>query len=115
MSIQRYLFAIDDLLRARGEINELSFDGESPQSFAELLQKALREPTLWRRWKALQADPDAVDPTLGASDPEAVVHARQSDVHVSVEVRTSLPHAIIQHRLTLLIGHHWTLRDVSTA
>jgi hypothetical protein len=63
----------------------------------------------------MQPDPDAVDPAMGVSDPAAVVEAHQSDVHVSVEVRSSLPHAIIKHRLTLLIGKHWTLRDVSNA
>ena len=113
MSIQRYMFVIDDLLRARGESSELSFQGDSPQSFAALFQQALREPTLWRRWLAMQPDPDTVDQSLGASDPNATVEAHQSDIHVSVEVRTSLPHAIIQHRLTLLVGRHWTLRDVS--
>ena len=113
MPAQRYYLSIDDLARARGRINELSFQGNSPEGFASLLQSALREPTLWRRWRAMQPDPDAVDPSLGVSDPAATVVAHQSDVHVSVEVITSLPHAIIQHRMTLLIGKHWTLRDVS--
>ena len=113
MTVQRYLFVIDDLPRARGESSELSFQGDSPESFAALLQQALREPTLCHRWLSVQPDPDAVDPALGASDPNATVEALQSDIHVSVEVRTSLPHAILQHRLTLLVGRHWTLRDVS--
>jgi hypothetical protein len=112
-TVQRYIFSIDDLPRARGESHELSFPGGSPETFAALLQQALREPSLWRRWRSMQADPDAVDPALGANDPAATVEAHQSDVHVTVDVRTSLPHAIIQHRMTLLIGKHWTLRDVS--
>ncbi len=112
---QRFLFSIDDLPKARGETHELSFEGGSAEGFAALLQKSLREPTLWQRWRAMQPDPDAVDPTLGQSDPEAAVEAHQSDVHVSVTVVTSLPHSIIQHRMTLLIGKHWTLRDVSAA
>jgi hypothetical protein len=114
-TVQRYMFSIDDLAKARGESHELSFDGSSAESFAVLLQQSLREPLLWQRWRAMQPDPDAVDPTLGLSDPNATVEAHQSDVHVSVEVRSSLPHAIIKHRLTLLIGRHWTLRDVSAA
>lgn len=114
-TIQRYMFSIDDLAKARGESHELSFSGSSAESFAALLQQSLREPTLWRRWKAMQPDPDAVDEALGRSDPEATVEAHQSDVHVSVTVVSSLPHAIIQHRMTLLIGKHWTLRDVSAA
>lgn len=114
-TVQRYIFSIDDLPKARGESHELSFPGGSPDTFATLLQQALREPSLWLRWKAMQAEPEAVDPALGASDPAARVEAHQSDVHVSVDVTTSLPHAIIKHRMTLLIGKHWTLRDVSTA
>jgi hypothetical protein len=115
MTVQRYMFSIDDLPRARGESHDLSFNGESAESFAALLQQSLREPSLWLKWKAMQPDPDAVDPTLGASDPAATVEAHQSDVHVSVTVTSMLPHAVIKHRLTLLIGKHWTLRDVSAA
>jgi len=113
MTVQRYMFSIDDLPKARGESHELSFDGESAESFAALLQQALREPSLWLKWKAMQPDPDAVDAALGASDPAATVEAHQADVHVSVTVTSALPHAVIKHRMTLLIGKHWTLRDVS--
>jgi hypothetical protein len=56
-----------------------------------------------------------VDPALGVSDPTATVTATQSDLHTDVEVVTSLPHAILKHRLTLLIGRNWTLRDVRAA
>jgi hypothetical protein len=114
-TVQRYMFSIDDLPKARGESHELSFHGGSSESFAALLQASLREPGLWQRWRSMQPDPEAVDPMLGQSDPAAVVEAHQSDVHVSVEVRSTLPHAIIKHRMTLLIGKHWTLRDVSAA
>ncbi|HSN00033.1 MAG TPA: hypothetical protein VLS52_03365 [Rudaea sp.] len=115
MSIQRYYLSIDDLAKARGKINELSYQGNSPESFSALLQQALREPTLWRRWRAMQPDPDAVDPALGASDPQATVSAEQVDMHTDILVTTSLPHAILKHRLTLLVGAHWSLRDVKTA
>ena len=115
MTTQRYFISIDDLPKARGESHELSFQGGSAESLASLLQQALREPTLWQRWLALQPDPDAVDPSLGQNDPAATVEAHQSDVHVSVTVLSSLPHAIIKHRMTLLVGKHWTLRDVSAA
>ena len=114
-TVQRYMFSIDDLPKARGESHELSFHGGSPESFAALLQASLREPELWQRWRAMQPDPDTVDPALGVNDPSATVEAHQSDVHVSVEVKSSLPHAIIKHRMTLLIGKHWSLRDVSAA
>ncbi|MEO7432146.1 MAG: hypothetical protein ABIR62_08980 [Dokdonella sp.] len=114
-TVQRYMFSIDDLPKARGESHELSFQGGSAESLAALLQQALREPSLWQRWLAMQPDPDAVDAALGQNDPAAIVEAHQSDVHVSVTVTSSLPHAIIKHRLTLLVGKHWTLRNVSAA
>lgn len=114
-NVQRFMFSVDDLSAARGESQELSFAGESPESFARELEKALRTPELWQRWRALQPDPDEVDPATGQSDPDARVEAQQSDVHVTVTVLSSLPHAIISHRMTLLIGNHWSLRDVSRA
>ena len=112
---QRYFLSIGDLSQARGEYAQLSFDGISPDSFASTLQSALREPALWQRWKALQPDPDAVDPHLGASDASARVTAEQSDLHTEVEVVTSLPHAVVKHRLNLLAGRVWKLHDVQPA
>lgn len=115
MTSQRYFISIADLPRARGESHELSFHGGSPQSFASLLQEALRTPSLWQRWRSMQPDPDAIDPALGLNDPAAAVDAEQHDLHCDVEVVTSLPHVILKHRLDLLIGKHWTLRDVKAA
>lgn len=112
---QRFFLSIGDLSQARGEHAQLSFDGISPDSFASTLQAALREPALWERWRALQPDPDAVDSTLGASDPNAQVSARQSDLHTDVEIVTTLPHAIVKHRLNLLAGRVWKLHDVKVA
>jgi hypothetical protein len=63
----------------------------------------------------MQPDPDAIDPALGVNDPAATVTAEQHDLHTDVQVVTSLPHAILRHRLGLLIGKHWTLRDVKAA
>lgn len=112
---QRYFINIGDLSKARGEHAQLSFDGVSPDSFASALQAALREPTLWQRWRDLQADPEAVDPSMGANDPQAVVNARQSDLHTEVEIVTVLPHSILKHRLSLLAGRAWQLHDVKAA
>lgn len=115
MSNQRYYLSIDNLAQARGQLSELSWQGNAPDSLAAALQSALREPSLWQRWRALQPDPDAVDPSLGASDPNATVQAAQSNLHTDVIVTTSLPHSILKHRLSLLIGAHWSLHDVQTA
>jgi hypothetical protein len=114
-SAQRYYLSIDDLQRARGPNEQLSFKGGSPQGFSAELQAALRDPALWERWRAMQPDPDAVDPGLGATDPSAKVSATQSDLHCDAEVVTTLPHVILKHRIGLLIGSHWKLRDVKAA
>jgi hypothetical protein len=115
MSTQRYYLSIENLAKARGQISELSWQGNSPDGLATALQAALREPSLWQRWRGMQPDPDAVDPGLGSSDPNATVRAEQSNLHTNVEVTTSLPHAILKHRLGLLIGAHWSLHDVQAA
>ena len=124
MSSQRYFISIENLPKARGESHELSFHGGSPESFASLLEESLRTPSLWQRWKSMQPDPDEVDPALVqhnrrlmdyVSDPAASVKAEQHDLHTDVQVVTSLPHVILKHRLTLLIGKNWTLRDVGKA
>jgi len=112
---QRYYLNVEDLTRARGQSSELSFHGDSPEAFAAALQAALREPALWQRWLAMQPDPDAVDASMGATDTAATVTARASDMHTEVVVTTALRHVILKHRLTLLIGAHWTLRDVKSA
>jgi hypothetical protein len=112
---QSFFFVIPDLAAARGKIDSLSFSGNSGGSFAAQLQAALREPGLWERWRAMQPDPDAVDPSLGASDPQATVAAQQADLHCDVTVTTVLPHSVLKHRLGLLIGAHWTLHDVHAA
>jgi hypothetical protein len=112
---QRYYLGIEDLGSARGSTDTLSFHGDSPDALAAALQAALSTPALFERWRALQDDPDEVDPALGVTDPAATVTARQSDLHVDVLVTTRLPHSILKHRLNLLIGAHWTLRDVKSA
>ena len=110
---QRYYFGIDDVSRARGPEPSLSFGGDSPEAFGAALQAALRSPGLFERWRALQADPDEVPAALGATDASATVTAKPaSDLSADVVVTTRLPHAILRHRLNLLAGAHWTLRDV---
>lgn len=109
---KHFFLTIDDLPRARGSEAALAFDGESPQTLASALQAALREPALWERWRLLQEDPDEVDPATGATDPAATVEGSLAASRSELVVATSLPHAIIKHRLDLLIGPHWKLRDV---
>lgn len=110
---KRYFISVADISAARGSIHELSFQGGSPQFLAEALEKALRYPGLWERWRDLQEDPDAVDPASGAIDPRAEVRGSLHSGRAELIVTTLLPHAIIKHRLDLLIGPNWALRDVS--
>jgi len=112
---QRYYLTIADLATARGPDPDLAFHGSSPQAFAEALQQALRQTVLFQRWKARQPDPDEVDNSLAPADPDATVTAEQDDLHTDVQVVTSLPHAILRHRLFILIGPNWQLRDVRAA
>ena len=112
---QRYYLTIPNLATARGPDPDLSFQGVAPQSFADALQEALRKPILFERWKAKQPDPDEVDPTLAPVDPTATVKASLDDLRTAVEVQTTLNHFVLRHRLFILIGPNWQLRDVVAA
>ena len=112
---QRYFITIANLAKARGPDPDLSFQGSAPQSFADALQQALRQPVLFQRWKAKQPDPDEVDQSLAPFDPDATVSAELHDLHTEVQVVTSLTHFVLRHRLFLLIGPNWQLRDVASA
>lgn len=112
---ERYYFRIDDLAHAEGEDSELSFTGSSAETFAAEFQDGLRKSALFKRWRDKQDDPDAVPDSLAPSDPNATVTATPANRFTEVVVTTDLPHAVVAHRLTLLIGRHWTLRDVRSA
>lgn len=112
---QRYYLTIADLAHARGPDPDLSFVGSSPQGLADALQAALRDRVLFQRWRARQPNPEDIDESLAPIDPDAKVSAHQDDLHADVEVVTALPHAVLRHRLNLLVGHHWKLRDVRAA
>jgi hypothetical protein len=110
----RYTLQIHDLPTARGADPELAFDGATPETFAARLESALRTSALFERWRAKQPEPDEVDASLGAVDPQASVTAR-GDAALSrtdVEVRTTLPHALLKQRMRWLVGDRWTLSDV---
>lgn len=111
---QRYFITVENVSASRGESPELSFDGGSPEHLASALQGALREPGLWERWRARQEDPDQVDPATGVTDPGATVTGSLESQRAEIIVTTTLPHAIVKHRLDLLIGRNWKLRDVSS-
>ena len=107
-----YTVALPDPALARGMHPELSFDAEGPDAFAEQMQKALRTTALFDDWAMMQPDPEDADPLMGATDPDATVSARLDSLRILMSIRTSLPAQVIKHRLYLLAGSHWQLRDV---
>lgn len=111
----RYYLSLPDPQRARGSDAAFAFHAQGADEFARQLEDALRHGTLFERWRAAQEDPDAVDAGLGATDPDARVEGRQDDLHIDLIAVTSLPGSILRHRLGLLAGSAWELRDVSAA
>lgn len=109
----RYYLRLPDATRARGSEPSLAFTAHGAAGFAEQLQQALRTDALFERWRLMQEDPDEVDPSLGAVDPDAKVSGEQHDLHVDLTVVTSLPGDLLKHRLRLLAGSAWELRDVT--
>lgn len=111
----RYFISLPDPSKARGADPALSFTAVGPEEFAAQLQDALRSDGLFQRWLATQDDPDDVDPALAATDPNATVQGKLSDLHVDLIVVTSLSGTVLKQRLGLLAGNGWQLRDVTAA
>jgi hypothetical protein len=110
----RYLIAIPDPARTRSA-GELAFSAQGAEAFARELQDALRGDGLFQRWRATQDEPDEVDPALGATDATASVTGTQRETRVELVADTSLPGAVFKHRMRLLAGSAWELRDVRAA
>lgn len=115
MARSHYFFSIADLASACGSDPRFAFAGAGPNDFAAALQQSLRKISLFEQWRAAQSDPDAVDASLGATDPQAEVTAKVVDLHIEVELLTVLPMSVVRQRLNLLIGSTWQLRDMRSA
>lgn len=111
----RYYLSLPDPARARGSDPAFAFHAQGPDELAAELQDALRSDALFQRWRAAQDDPDAVDRALGATDPTAGVRGEQHDLHIDLIATTSIPGSVLRHRLRLLAGEAWQLKDVSAA
>lgn len=111
----RYHLSLPDPARARGNDADLAFKANGADGLAAELQDALRSDGLFQRWRMKQEDPDEVDPVFGATDANATVQGSQHDLHIDLVVVTSLPSSIMRHRLNLLAGNGWQLRDVRAA
>lgn len=110
-----FYLRLPDPPRARGSDPSLSFSAHGAEEFAAQLQQALRTSVLFERWRAQQAEPDEVDPAYGAVDPQATVQGRQHGLHIDLVVTSSLSGEVLRHRLRLLAGSGWELRDVTAA
>lgn len=115
MMATRYYIRLPDGTRARGSDPTLSFTAQSGPGFAAELEAALRSDGLFKRWRATQDEPGAVDPALGVTDPDATVRGEQDDLHIDLIVTTTLPGSVFKQRLRLLAGSGWELRDVTSA
>jgi hypothetical protein len=111
----RYYISLKDPEKARGNDAAFSFSAHGAEEFASQLQQALRGDGLFRRWRDAQPDPEAVDASLGAIDPGATVTGEQHNLQIDLIVVTTIPGSVFKHRLRLLAGSAWELRDVSTA
>ena len=111
----RYYLRLPDPANARGADPDLAFRSEGAAGFAEELQAALRTPVLFDRWKAKQEEPDDVDPSLGATDPQATVTGEDKHLDVWLVATTSLPGPVFKQRMRWLAGSNWQLSDVQSA
>ena len=111
----RYYLRLPDPARARGSDPALAFSAHGADEFAAQLQDALRTTALFERWRAQQEDPDEVDPSLGATDPQAQVSGEQDGLRIRLVATTAIPGTVFKHRLRLLAGTGWELNDVTSA
>ena len=111
----RYYLSLPDPRGARGADPALAFSAHGADEFAAQLQGALREDALFNAWRNSQDDPDAVDDALGATDPQARVSGTQHDLRIDLVATTDIPGSVLRHRLRLLAGSGWELRDVTAA
>jgi hypothetical protein len=108
----RYYLSLPEPQAARGS-DGLRFTAHGASEFAAQLQDALRTTNLFERWRAAQDDPDDIDDAMAATDPQATVTGEQRDLRVDLVATTTLPGNILKHRLRLLAGNGWELRDVT--
>lgn len=111
----RYYIGLKDPQKARGSDAAFAFSANGAEEFASQLQAALRGDDLFRRWRDAQPDPESVDTSLSATDSAATVRGEQHDLQIDLIVVTSIPGSVFKHRLRLLAGSAWELRDVSSA
>lgn len=110
----RYFISLPDTDKVRAS-GEFAFISQGAEGLAAELQQALRDTALFERWRATQEEPDEVDPSLGATDPAAIVTGDMQHHDIRLVATTTLPGEVFKQRLRLLAGSHWELRDVRSA
>jgi hypothetical protein len=93
MTIRYYLSMPD--FAARAATGEFAFVSHGAEGLADELETALRSDGLFQRWRAVQEE--------------------QHDLQIDLIATTSIPSAVLKHRLRLLAGNGWQLRDVTAA
>ena len=111
----RYYLSLKDPSKAHGSDAAFAFSAHGADEFAAQLQHALRSDDLFQRWRAMQPEPDEVDDALAATDPATTVSGEQRDLQIDLVAVTSLSGTVLKHRLRLLAGNGWELRDVTKA
>jgi hypothetical protein len=106
-----YYLSVKDMTKAKGPDPDLSFEGIGPEKLAADIADAMRSDSLFQRWRAKQPEPDEVDPSLGETDGSASAKGELSNDRTDVQLTTKLPMRLVKHRLNLLIGSSWELRD----
>ena len=110
--MSRFHIRIADLTVAHGDEARFAWQGGSPQHLAQTIAATLRDTFYAKQWRDAQAEPDQVDAGLLATDADASVSSEDRAQQVEMVITTTLPHRVLAHRLNLLLGAHWTLRDV---
>ena len=110
-----YYLSVDDIRHARGADPALAWQGANPADLAGALAESLRGTGLFERWRAMQPEPDEVDMSQAATDPQATASAKVADLHVDIDLVTDLPMRVVRLRLNWLIGSSWQLRDMRAA
>ncbi len=110
----KFYITLPDPGRARGELPALSFSAHGAEALAEQLRHALADRAYSQAWLAT-LDEDAaehVDPALLAVDAAATVTGVQRDLAIELVADTRINGTAFKHRMRLLAGAQWQLRDV---
>ncbi|NYZ61532.1 hypothetical protein [Luteimonas deserti] len=110
----RYLIRIPNTDKARASGTH-ALRSQGPDGIASEIGDALRGESLFVRWRDAQPEPDDVDPALGVVDPAAQVTGTARDLGIDLVVDTTISSTVLKHRLQLLAGSAWELRDVRAA